>query len=351
MPTESKARQVAREFCARMTESDSRTIARALRAQRPKLYNTVEIARSHVRRVRGQHGIAHRQSVADKSLFRPAGTAGAVPKMPPSLAKPWTKFEIGGPCRVLSLSDLHIPYHDPQAIKLAVAEGKRHKCNVILINGDLFDFYKGSTFEQDPEKREMKAELRIGVQFMLWLRSQFPKARMIFKLGNHDERWDRYIARNGAVIDQLFSFDAVRLPSALGLMFEDETDGESRNMVDYGWEIVGDKRPVMAGKLAIFHGHELPRGIASPVNPARGLYNKIKATGLQAHCHQTSQHTEGTWEKEEVACWSQGCLSELSPEYAPINKYNSGAAIIHVDGNGEFNVFNFRIVDGKVRAS
>lgn len=343
-----RAHLVAKEFCQKHPEMQSLTLAKMLAKQHPKLYRNVEAARSHIRNIRGNSGNRNRHNIRDKSLFRPNGKSGELFKMPESLAQPWTKFELDGPCKVLSLSDIHIPYHDPEAIKLAVAEGRRHKIDTVLVNGDLFDFYQGSTFEKDPEKREMTEEIRLGVKFMLWLQQQFKHARCIFKLGNHDERWERYVCRNAPV---LWGLDHVRLPGVLGHVFGDETDSQSWNIADYGWEIVGDKRPVMAGKLAIWHGHELPRGISSPVNPARGLYLKIRGTGLMGHCHQTSQHTEGTWERDEVACWSQGCLSDLTPEYARINKYNSGAAIIHVFNGGEFDVHNFRIADGKVRAS
>ena len=106
----------------------------------------------------------------------------------------------------------------------------------------------------------------------------------------------------------------------------------------------------MLGGLAVFHGHELPMG-ASAVNPARGLYLKTGATVLIGHGHRSSQHTQYTWDKREIACWSCGALCDLNPEYARINAWNSGAAFVDVSASGEFDVTNFRIVAGKVRES
>ena len=43
-----------------------------------------------------------------------------------------------------------------------------------------------------------------------------------------------------------------------------------------------------------------------------------------------------------------GCLSELTPMYRPINKYNHGFGFVVLKKNGDFTVFNKRVVDGNV---
>jgi hypothetical protein len=53
----------------------------------------------------------------------------------------------------------------------------------------------------------------------------------------------------------------------------------------------------------------------------------------------------------ETFCWSTGCLCDLTPEYARINRWNHGAAIVTVFDDGEYEVHNFRIAHGKVRSS
>ena len=45
--------------------------------------------------------------------------------------------------------------------------------------------------------------------------------------------------------------------------------------------------------------------------------------------------------------WSLGCLSELHPQYAPLNKWNNGFAIVDIDGR-KFDVRNKRILNGEV---
>jgi len=342
MSPTSPAGRAALAMLAKIPDATTHSVAEALVKRHPKLFASKERARTMVRYYRGQQGEANRKRVAVKDHHRAAGECADNFQLPQSAAKKWEPFTIAGRSRVLVLSDLHLPYHDSQAIETAVSEGKRRNADTVVINGDLLDFHQGSTYERDPEKRDQVAEIETGAEFMLWLRSQFPKARIIYKAGNHDERWDRYIWRNAPVLWQVKS---LRLDAMLSQAIADKV-GKDRTR----FEFVTDQRPVMLGGLAVFHGHELPMG-ASAVNPARGLYLKTGATVLIGHGHRTSQHTQYTWDKREIACWSTGALCDLNPEYARINSWSHGAAFVSVAADGEFNVTNFRIVDGKVRES
>ena len=116
-------------------------------------------------------------------------------------------------------------------------------------------------------------------------------------------------------------------------------------------ELVSDKRIVLAGNLPILHGHEKGNGISSPVNQARGAYMRLHHTVLEGHGHRTSIHSEPDMMGTETVCFSTGCLCDLRPAYAPLNKWNHGAAVVDVRQDGQFDVENFRIAAGKVRTS
>lgn len=341
----SRAGIVAREFCERFPEMPTRTIARALYKQHPKLYQSEEHARTYVRVARGQKGEKCRKEATDKRLYQPPKVKPVT--MPEPVVEAWEPLRIDGPARIGVLSDIHVPYHDKAALEVAVKECKRHKCDTIILNGDTLDFYAISRFEKDPERRGPAEEIRNTVQLMRWVQSQFPKARLIFKEGNHDERFSKFVWNNAPV---LWSLKQCRLDSVLGWEYAEQTDNDTTKLERYGWEYLGDKRPIMAGRLPILHGHELPGG-GSPVNPARGAYMRTAHSVLIGHLHRTSQHTEPNMFHAEVACFSSGALCGMFPAYARVNKWNSGFVICDVEADGEFDLRNLRIADGKVRAS
>lgn len=86
---------------------------------------------------------------------------------------------------ILLISDLHIPYHDIDAITIALEYGVEHKVNTIFINGDLIDNHRVSRFESDPKKRSVKQEFDATKQFLVVLRQIFPTQEIYWLKGNH----------------------------------------------------------------------------------------------------------------------------------------------------------------------
>lgn len=353
MATSDKSRltpagKVALEACRKFPDLATRTIARMLVEKRPKLFTSVEQARGIVRDLRGNHGRENRAGLLDHGVRRPNGKAGTTVHLPEPVVESWEPLVLDGAKKVLCLSDVHIPYHDKAAVEAAVNEGKRQKPDVVLLNGDIADFYSISRFQKDPERRDVVAEITMLVQFMRWIRQQFPKARCIIKEGNHEERLSAYLWNAAPVLWQL---QQLRLPGLLAYEYGQQIDQHSPTLEPFGWEFVGDQRPVLAAKLPILHGHELPKGMTNPVNMARGAYLRTAHTILVGHGHRSSHHVEPDMWHKEVACWSQGCLCGLHPEYARVNKWNHGFSVVDVREAGQFDVSNFRISDGKIRAS
>lgn len=329
MPAKSHLRTEAERLCKDMPDAASRTLARRLAKE---FQVTIEQARSAVRKVRGNMGVAERKYSRSP---RPNGTAGTKPQMPPSLSESWESVDLGAK-RVGVLSDQHIPYHCTTALGAAVKDLKSKKIDCLLLNGDYADFYAISRWQKDPRKRDLVKELEYQVQGLKWLRSEFPKSRIVYKMGNHDERWDHWLWNCAPEI-----CDHPRMRLSTWLEFD-----------ELGIEMVADQRPIMAGKLPIFHGHELGRSIFSPVNPARGAFLRTHHTVLVGHSHQTSGHADTNLWHEETFVWSTGCLCTLTPEYARVNRWNHGHAVIDVSSDGSFDVMNMRINrSGEVRKS
>lgn len=264
------------------------------------------------------------------SLPAPAPEAGG-PSLPEPFVTTWEPFDTEIPGVWAILSDLHIPYHDNRAILKAVGEAKDRNAVGLILNGDVFDFYQLSRFHKDPSKPRLIDEIEKGRQFFEWLRSQLPRARIIFKEGNHDARARTYIADRAAA---LFDLPECTMPGILRLQ-------------ERGIEWVDDKRMVMLGKLSVAHGHEWPGG--GGVMPARWLYLRTGASALIGHFHQPSHYTFRTLDEKEISCWSTGCACYLSPNFLPANQWAHGYAICTVRQDGHFAVENRRILrDGSV---
>lgn len=325
------------EIFAKHPNAAHRTIAKALHDKYPELFPTVEHARTAARRHTGNCGNeSDRRSAAKRGTVRAPRKPGELPPLPKSEAKPWEPYILNAK-RTLVISDLHLPHHSEKAVEAALEYGDGFNPDCVLINGDLFDMYAISRHDKDPTKPKLLAELECGRQLFAHLRKRYPKARVVFRAGNHDERWDKYLALQAPL---LFEIEEVRnawhIPAG---------------MVEHKIEFIVD-RPIMLGKLPVFHGHELGRSIFSPVNPARGAFLRAHHTILVGHSHQTSGHADTNIWHDETFCWSTGCLCSTTPEYARVNRWNWGAATVEVDSDGSFEVVNFRITQaGKARKS
>ena len=298
-------------------------LARIIYKDNPLLFPSLDSVRTSLRGLEGKSkktGYTKRYDIPER------------PKNPYNLPKSdetiYEPYELQAK-RLLILSDIHIPYHSIDAITCALDYAKNEKPDAILLNGDTLDFFGLSRFSKDPKKRSIAHELEAFREFMDILKKTFD-AKLYFKLGNHEERYEHFLWMKAGELEGVDEFD-------LGNIIKARAEGI---------EIIKDKRVMKAGGLNIIHGHEY-FGITSPVNIARGLYMKGKVSALQGHNHATSEHTETDMNGNITTTWSVGCLSELHPMYMPLNKWNHGFAIIDIDGK-DFEVRNKRIHNGKI---
>ncbi len=251
--------------------------------------------------------------------------------IPKSYKTDYTPFIISQ-SKTLIISDLHIPYHNEEAIQLAIQYGIDKGVNCILINGDLTDFADISRHERDWRMRSTVDEIEATRFFLEGLRETFPTQRIVYKYGNHCERWDKYVHDNA---DQIAELKELELEFVLRLRENDI-------------EVVKDKRPIKIGKLTVLHGHELAGG-SGGVNPARATFLKALDSVIVGHYHKTSQHTETTMNGDVISVESQGCLCGMHPLFMPINKWNLGFSYVEMDvKTGEYHLHNKKIIKGKI---
>mgnify|MGYP006314844921 CR=1 FL=1 len=241
-------------------------------------------------------------------------------------------YVIKGAVKIGILADIHLPYHDLPVLKAAIKHLQKENIDVLLLNGDIFDFYKCSRYQQIPNKPSLKAELEMGRVFLRQLRQLFPTQKILFKDGNHENRLENYIINQAPA---LYGVESLTLSQLL--------EFNDLNIIH-----IKSHQLIQAGNLSILHGHEINAG---GVNLARSIYMKVGCSALVAHNHKTSEvrfkTVQGNW--HEV--YTIGCLCDLYPDYAIFNQMNNGFAVVKVAADGGFKVDNLRTerVDGGVR--
>lgn len=231
---------------------------------------------------------------------------------------------------LLVLSDIHLPYHHIKACDEAIDYGIQKKIDAILLNGDILDCYLLSKFNPDPRYRKFGEEIIAFQQFIKVLQKAFPKVKIYYKLGNHEERYEKIMIQRCA---EFLSVPSFEFENVLGC-------------TELGVQVIRDQRIIYVGKLAVLHGNEVKLNSIN-VNPARSLFLKTHVSCLCGHLHRSSQHTEPSLD-EDITCWSTGHLSEMHPKYARINKWNHGCARIEKDEEGNFEVINVNLTNNKL---
>lgn len=321
------------EYCSKYKQAGDHTIARMIKQDFEDRDDVRAVSldgmRSRVKFRRGHMGANHRQHIAVimPRVLDPKTNPLALPD---AYADPYAPYQLPNG-KGLLLADLHIPYHDVEATTAAIlyAREKGHG-DFVVLNGDVLDFYAESYFSHDPTKPHFVKERDAWFLFADVLRDCFPKAKIIYKMGNHDLRFEHYMWNHA--------------PEMYGL---DDTSFESvMRLKEWNVDVVGASSPMRYGELDIFHGHEWGGGSSSPVNPARTAFLKTGRCTMVGHSHQESQHPFKNSRDEIVRCWSVGCLCDLHPAYRPVNAWGRGFALLNLCK--DWSVDNKAIYKGRV---
>lgn len=332
MPTkESEKTRLVRDYLSKFPTVASNTMATKIYNENKLKFTDKEHVRTVIRRLRGNNGRRDKKKLKDKTFVDIP-----IRKLPKSYGTKKEDYIYKLPIannNILVISDLHVPYHNNEAISAALEYGKEQKVNTILINGDLIDFHQASRFEKDPNARNIKEEFDTARAMLEYIRHMFPDAKIVWLKGNHDVRYEHWLFNKAP------------------MLFDDEYFhlSERLRLNELNIEILEDYMLIKAGKLFITHGHLMIRGVFAPVNAARGLYIRAKKSCLIGHTHSVSEHTEKDLSGELTSCWSAGCLCELTPKYDPhTNKHAHGFAHVTTERGGNFKVRNYRISNGVI---
>ena len=325
---------ICREYRKKYPEYPTLKLARIIYADNNLTFKDVEDCRSVLRYIEGKFGQKLLKNVKHTEFYMAENRPKNPYNLPESYEEKREPYILPIYCNnVLLISDLHIPYHNIDAVTIALDYGKKEKVNTIFINGDLIDMHQVSKFESDPKKRSIKEEFDATRAFLVNLRKAFPKVDIYWLKGNHCIRWEKFLYQK---VREIWNDDYFFLEERLQL-----------NSVNV--KLLDDKVLVKAGKLSITHGHHIFKGAFTPVNPSRGAFLRAKQSLIVGHLHRPSHHPETDLDGKIISCWSTGCLCELRADYSPlVGNTMHGFAHIHISNDGDYTVKNYSIINGKL---
>jgi len=322
---------IAKKYIEKFPNSSKKSLAEKMFNENQLVFNDTEHARRVIREYTGAGGTRTRKptrtTLVMESDFSPQNPYG----LPESDEKPAVIYSMPtANNNILVLSDVHLPYQNNKALTLALDYGKKENINTILLLGDIMDFHKASFHEQDPKKRDLTYEFEICRNFLDVLIKHFPLAKIFYKEGNHEMRWERYLRVKAPVILDMQEF---RLQTILRL-------GER------GITWIPNNQVMKIGKLYAIHGNEY-KG-SGGINAARTLWLRAGESTICGDKHKTQTMLKTNISQKVHGTFVVGCLCELNPDYLSLNEWNLGFAIIKVLKGGAFEVYNKSIIDGKV---
>lgn len=311
------------------------TIAKLIYKDHPGYFDSVEAVRTKLRYYTGLKGKEQRavtQRNNPEVVREISYRYNPFDDIPKSYKAEAEFYDLPVSCkRILLLSDVHLPYHDEDALRAAINKGVEEQVDTVILNGDILDFMFLSSFEKDPTKPKMKEEISYGKWFVKAIRETFPKANIYYKIGNHEVRLERWLKLKAP---EWLGTDEFQLSVLL-------------DMPKHHVQLIEKNTIIRAGNLFILHGHEY-KG-SGTVNPARNLYLKAKSSAICGHFHRKSEYLTKDIGEQVHGAWTTGCLCELNPEYMPKgNDWVHGCAIIDCHPDKSFAVRNYTIINGKI---
>ena len=306
------------EYLELFPNAPSKTLANKIYAEQSAYFISSDAVYNQVRYYRGQRGKINRKSVSNnnskymkdlKIIYTPVEL-----KLPESLTKTRSSFTFPTGCKKLGVfGDVHIPFHDNDALEVMFKKFEEEKVDSIFINGDLLDFYQLSFHEKDPREVHFKGEIEAGKEFLAYIRARFPDIPIYYITGNHENRFERYLRIKAS---ELLDIDECRLDVIL-------------HVAEYKIEYLPFRSKVVFGDYTIEHGDKIPG--AGGVVPARTLLMRLKSNSIVNHFHKSSESSQriyGVGEPTNIRAYSLGCMCDLAPEYMEINEWNHGFCIM-----------------------
>ena len=229
---------------------------------------------------------------------------------------------------VVVLGDIHFPFEDPSALALARVIIKEAKPDIVILNGDVVDFFGISKFPVPPIRRAQFAqEVKYAAKQIRKIREWAPDALWIYNEGNHELRMQLYLWRRAPEMSELLCVeDELELAKSGIIYLKQAQEPQLRE------DFVAPQ--VVLGKLYVLHGHTV-RMWGNAVNVARGVFQRLLKPTLIGHWHRKDIYIQTDYEGVPSGAFVHGCLARPRPHWDTGRIWGQGMAVITLQ-NGYF---------------
>lgn len=221
--------------------------------------------------------------------------------------------------RCAFLSDCHFPFQHRQAWPLTLKILPELGLDLIFLGGDIFDLEQLSRFAVPPDRMmTLRYDIQKAYKELTNLREAMPDVPIEMILGNHENRYEKFLYSKG--------------PQIVGLKGHSVHEAFQLDDFSVDYHYSGQKHRKI-GKLLLLHGDEVKVG---SVDLARKLYFKIGESVMVGHYHAQDSYLEGG--HNQGGAWVTSCLRSLRPDWAPFSHWTLGFNIVDVSVGGFFHV-------------
>lgn len=207
-------------------------------------------------------------------------------------------------------SDIHIPFQDDKAVDAFCNYCKSVSPEIIVLNGDVLDFYKLSRFVKG-EGRNPYEEITQCQDLLKRIKKDCPNSLIYYVIGNHETRLETYVLTNAphlaSLVEDVFTIIKTKEIGVIGcseLLIND-------SFICTHGKLLGNKAGLSAMKEI----------------------EKHYMSGASGHTHRLAKFI--TRKARRKFFWLEtGCLCDLNPEYVQDPDWCQGFAEIRIE-NGK----------------
>jgi predicted phosphodiesterase len=232
---------------------------------------------------------------------------------------------------VVFLSDLHVPFHSPEAVASALKMIRDLKPHRVVLNGDLSDFHSLSRFNTSMSRLDaLQDDIDQTNAIRIKVRQAAPDATVDETEGNHDNRVKTYVAQNARSLASLRALE----PGSLFRYKE----------LEINWHPGAGFR--LRRDFLVRHG-SVTRGEAGA--SAKAEFNQYGISGISGHTHRLATYRKAGYVPRQ---WTeQGCLCRIDPDYVKsgVPNWTQGCAVgVFSNKTSNFVVHEVPFLDGKL---